>query len=333
MRAMLLERNADIATKPLRAVSVPRPRPGVGEVLVEVSVCGVCRTDLHVIRGELAPHRLPLIPGHQVVGRVAALGEGASRFAIGTRVGVAWLRSTCGTCAFCTGGRENLCAASLYTGWDADGGYAEFAVAPEAFAYAIPEVFDDTEAAPLLCAGIIGYRALRLAEVPAGGSLVLYGFGSSAHVVLQIARHRGCRVFVATRGESHRRLALELGALWAGDTLELPPERVDSAIVFAPAGEIVPSALRALKSGGTCALAGIHMTPTPPLDYESCLFHEKKLRSVESNTRLDGEELLAEAAAAGVKPRVTAFPLAEAGEALLRLESDRVDGSAVLLLR
>ena len=331
MRAMVLDKHADAATRPLRAADVPVPEPGEGEILVRVRACGVCRTDLHVIEADLPRQRVPLVPGHQVVGTVERAGPGAGRFGAGARVGIAWLRSVCGRCSYCLSGRENLCASSLYTGYHADGGYAEYAVVDEAFAYALPDSIADLEAAPLLCAGIIGYRALTLADVPGGGTLALFGFGSSAHVVLQIARHRGHRVFVSTRGESHRRLALELGAEWAGSTLEPPPEPVDSAIVFAPAGEIVPVALRALARGGTCALAGIHMTPVPPLEYESCLFHEKKLRSVEANTRADGEGLLREAAAAGVRPRVTTFALEEANEALVRLKTDRIDGSAVLV--
>lgn len=332
MRAMVLERNAQVTTHPLRLLDLPRPRPGPGEMLVRVRVCGVCRTDLHVIEADLPPRKLPLIPGHQVVGVVEATGAGATRFAAGTRVGIAWLRHTCGTCRHCRSGHENLCAASLYTGYHADGGYAEYAIVPEAFAYAIPDAFTDAQAAPLLCGGIIGYRALTLAEVPDGGTLALYGFGSSAHIVLQIALHRGCRVLVATRGTSHQQLARSMGAAWAGEATEPLPEAADSAIVFAPAGEVVPAALRSLAPAGTCALAGITMTPVPSMDYETCLFHEKKLRSVESNTRADGENLLREAAVAGVRPHTTSFALEEANEALVRLKTDRIDGSAVLTI-
>ncbi len=332
MRAMILEKQADAMTRPLRLVDTTIPAPVEHEILVRVRACGVCRTDLHVIEGDLAGQKLPIVPGHQVVGTVERCGPGAGRFGVGTRVGIAWLRSTCGGCRWCRSGRENLCPSSHYTGWHADGGYAEYAIVDERFAYAIPGEFSDAEAAPLMCAGIIGYRALALAEVPPGGTLALFGFGSSAHIVLRLARHRGHRVFVSTRGESHRRLALELGAEWAGETLDVPPELVDSAIVFAPAGEIVPVAMRALAKGGTCALAGIHMTPVPSLDYESCLFHEKKLRSVEANTREDGEGLLREAAAAGIHPRVTTFALEDANEALVRLKTDRIDGSAVLVM-
>lgn len=331
MRAMVLHAIADAASGPLVPSQLPVPEPGPGEVLVRVRACGVCRTDLHVIEGDLATRRLPLVPGHQVVGVVERGGDGARRFRRGQRVGIAWLRSTCGRCAPCRSGRENLCAASLYTGWDADGGYAEYAVVPEDFAYALPDGLDDAEVAPLLCAGIIGYRALSLSGVAAGGTLALFGFGSSAHVVLQLARHRGIRVFVSTRGDGHRRLAAELGAEWTGSTFDVPPEPADGAIVFAPAGEIVPAAMRSLAAGGTCALAGIHMSDVPAMDYESCLFHEKVLRSVEANTRADGEGLLAEAVAAGLRPRVTRFGLEQANEALARLKADRIDGSAVLL--
>jgi len=328
---MVLERQAPIGTRPLVARDLPDPTPGPEELLVEVAVCAVCRTDLHVIEGDLAPRRLPLVPGHQVVGRVAACGPGTSRHRMGDRVGIAWLRGTCGTCAPCRGGRENLCDRPRFTGWDDDGGYAELAVVPEAFAYAIPDAFSDADAAPLLCAGIIGYRALRRARAENGARLGLYGFGSSAHVVIQLARHRGCEVYVATRDAAHRSLAEELGAVWTGDTFDLPPVPLDAAIVFAPAGEVVPPALRALGKGGTVALAGIHMSDLPSMPYDACLFHEKTLTSVEANTRTDGAELLREAAAIGLRPRTTAFPLSEANEALQALSSDAIRGTAVLL--
>jgi len=329
---MLLRANAPIHSRPLVDADVARPEPDRGELRVRVHVCGVCRTDLHVIERDLPPHKLPLIPGHQVVGTVDAVGVGVKRFKEGDRVGIAWLGSTCGACADCTRGAENLCASSRYTGYDVDGGYAEYALVRADYAYAIPVSFTDAEAAPLLCAGIIGYRALRLASVPRGGTLTLYGFGSSAHVVLQIAKHRGSGVFVATRGESHRELARNMGADWVGDTFDVPPESTDSAIVFAPAGEIVPVALRNVRKAGTVALAGIHMSRIPAMDYESCLFHEKTLRSVEANTRADGTELLTEAAEAGIRPRVTTFPLAQANEALLRLADDEIDGSGILVV-
>lgn len=332
LKAMILERISPVHEMPLRLVELPDPEPGPGEIRVRVRACGVCRTDLHVIEGDLPRHTLPIIPGHQVVGEVSALGAGTSLFTPGDRVGIAWLRGTCGTCEYCRRGDENLCPASLYTGYHENGGYAELAVVPEAFAYPIPDGFDDRLAAPLLCAGIIGYRALERAEVPRGGRLALYGFGSSASVVMQIALHRGHEVHVVTRGPSHQRLAREMGARWVGGPDDAPPVAVDSAIVFAPAGEIVPQALEAVRKGGTVALAGIHMSAVPELDYERHLFHEKNLRSVEANTRADGRELLREAAEVPVRARVTPFHIADANEALIRLKDDRIDGSAVLVM-
>jgi len=332
MKAMVLDRLAPIEERPLRLLDLPDPTPRSGEIRVRVRACGVCRTDLHVIEGDLPRHTLPIVPGHQVVGEVDALGPGATEFSVGDRVGIAWLRGTCGACEYCERGDENLCPDSRYTGYHADGGYAELAVVPEAYAYRIPDGYDEVAAAPLLCAGIIGYRALQRADVPPAGRLALYGFGSSASVVLQLALHRGSDVYVVTRGESHRQLAREMAAHWVGEAGERPPELVDSAIIFAPAGEIVPEALEAVRKGGTVAMAGIYMTPVPSLDYEAHLFHEKNLRSVEANTRADGRGLLREAAEAGVRARITRFPLAEANEALIRLKQDRIDGSAVLVV-
>jgi alcohol dehydrogenase, propanol-preferring len=332
MWAMVLRANAPVDERPLDRVEVEDPEPGVGEVRIRVRACAICRTDLHVIEGDLPARRLPLIPGHQVVGIVDRLGPGCTRTRVGDRVGIAWLRGTCGACGFCASGSENLCDASLYTGYHADGGYAEMAVVKEAYAYRIPDAFSDVAAAPLLCAGIIGYRALRRSEAPAGGRLGLYGFGSSAHVVLQIARHRGCEVHVATRGESHRELARRMGAAWVGGAFEAPPVPLDAAIVFAPVGEIVPPALRAVRKGGTVVLAGIHMTPIPSMSYGEHLFHEKNLRSVEANTRADGEDLLREAALIPLRPEVTTFPLEHANEALIRLKQDRIDGTGVLVM-
>ena len=331
MKAMLLRRNAPIGERPLETADLPLPEPAEGELLVRVSVCAICRTDLHVIEGDLPACKLPVVPGHQIVGKVERLGSGCNRFAPGDRVGIAWLRQTCGSCGYCTSGRENLCESSLYTGYHADGGYAEYAVVPEAYAYTLPEVFADRDAAPLLCAGIIGYRALLRSELPAKGRLGLFGFGSSAHVVLQIALHRGCEVYVSTRGESHRELARRMDAHWVGETHETPPVELSSAIVFAPAGPVVPAALRAVGKGGTVALAGIYMTPIPELDYEQHLFHEKNLRSVEANTRADGEALLREAAEIPIRPEVTEFPLDRANEALLALRQDRIDGTGLLI--
>jgi propanol-preferring alcohol dehydrogenase len=331
MQAMLLHRNAPITEKPLELTTLPCPEPGPGEILVDVTACAICRTDLHVIEGDLPAKKLPLIPGHQVVGRVERLGPGCGRFEVGDRVGIAWLRRTCGSCGYCMRGMENLCSESLYTGYHADGGYAEKTVVSEAFAYELPEAFSDLEAAPLLCAGIIGYRALQRSEPPDGGKLALFGFGSSAHVVLQIALHRGYEVFVATRGASHRELARSMGAHWVGGSFDPMPEKVDSAIVFAPAGEIVPAALRSVDKGGVVALAGIYMTPVPEMEYQSCLFHEKNLRSVEANTRADGEALLEEAAGIPIHPEVTTFRLEEANEALIELQEDKINGTGILL--
>jgi propanol-preferring alcohol dehydrogenase len=332
MRAMVLGAQAPIDTAPLRLTDLPVPEPGPGEVRVRVRTCATCRTDLHVIEGDLAPRRLPVIPGHQAVGIVEAAGPGATRFRAGERVGIPWLRSTCGHCRFCAGGRENLCETSTYTGWTHDGGYAEYCCLPEGFAYGVPDGFDDATAAPLLCAGIIGYRALRQSAVPRGGRLALYGFGSSAHVTLQVACHWGCTVYVSTRNSAHRRLALELGARWAGGPGEPLPSKMDAAIIFAPAGDLVPVALRDLDKGGTAALAGIHMSDVPAMAYEPHLFWEKTVRSVTANTREDGQELLAEAAAIPIRPRITPYPLEAANEALQALADGLLEGTAVLLL-
>ncbi|MBI1847891.1 MAG: zinc-dependent alcohol dehydrogenase family protein [Candidatus Rokubacteria bacterium] len=330
MRAMVLHGPGPIEGGPLRVEDVDPPVPGVGEIRVRVSACGICRTDLHVVEGELPARRAPLIPGHQVVGRVDALGSGASRFALGERVGIAWVRWTCGACGFCRTGRENLCERAEFTGWTADGGYAEQAVVPEAFAYAIPAAFGDAGAAPLLCAGIIGYRALRLAAVPSGGGLALYGFGSSAHITLQVARARGVEVYVCTREPRHRALARALGATWVGAAAEPLPVAVEGAIIFAPAGELVPAALRSLAPGGTLALAGIHMSDVPSLAYAD-LYRERVIRSVANNTRDDGEGLLREAARIPLTPEVTTFPLADANRALGELKRGGFAGAGVLL--
>jgi alcohol dehydrogenase, propanol-preferring len=332
MRAMILERQAPIESAPLAARDVPVPEPGPGEVRVRVRACGLCRTDLHVIEGDLPPRKLPLIVGHQFVGVVDSVGPGAARFRSGDRIGIAWLRHTCGVCAYCRSGRENLCESSRFTGYHADGGYAEYAVVPEAYAYAVPEVFGDAEATPLLCAGIIGYRALERSETPAGGKLGIWGFGSSAHVTIQVARARGIEVYVATRGEKHQALARELGASWVGGALDPLPVKVDGGILFAPAGEIVPIALRSIQKGGTLAIAGIWLSAIPPLDYERELFYERNLRSVTANTRADGEALLREAAGIPLRPRVTTFPLEEANRGLALLKGDGLNGTGVLLL-
>jgi propanol-preferring alcohol dehydrogenase len=333
MKAMVLHAHGPIESAPLRLEEWPAPEPGEGEVRLRVHCCAICRTDLHVIEGDLPPLRLPLVPGHQAVGVVDKLGPGCSVLREGDRVGVAWLRHTCGRCAQCRAGRENLCEASRFTGYQEHGGYAERAIVPEAFAYRIPAAFDDVAATPLLCAGIIGYRALKRSQLPAGGSLGIYGFGSSAHVVLQIARHRGCRVYVVSRGGRHLEHARQMGADWVGSAGEPLPEPVDSAIVFAPAGEVVPQALAALKKGGTLALAGIYMTQIPPLDYQAHLFYERNVHSVTANTREDGRELLAEAARIPIRPHTTTYPLAEANRALRELKADRIQGTGVLVMK
>src|SRR3984885_7747801 len=295
MKACVLRAAARIETNPLEFADVPIPQPGQGEVLVRVNFCGVCRTDLHVIEGELPPRKSPVIPGHQVVGTVEQFGSGARRFAAGARVGVAWLHHTDGTCEYCKAGAENLCDHPTFTGYSVDGGYAEYIVAPEDFVYAIPEVFSDEQAAPLLCAGIIGFRSLRLSGIKPGERLGFYGFGAAAHLAIQVARHWKVEVYASTRDARHQRLALELGAVWAGGTLDEPPRKLDAAIIFAPAGEIVPAALRALRKGGTLVLGGIHMSPIPSIDYD-LLYEERVVRSVANNTRHDGEEFLRTAA-------------------------------------
>jgi propanol-preferring alcohol dehydrogenase len=329
MKACLLHARAVIETNPLEYADVTTPKPKRGEVLVRVHACGVCRTDLHVIEGELPPRKSPVIPGHQVVGIVERQGENARRFDIGNRVGVAWLHRTDGTCEYCQAGAENLCDNPVFTGYSVDGGYAEYIVAPEDFIYAIPAGFPDEQAAPLLCAGIIGFRSLRLSGIKAGGRLGLYGFGAAAHVAIQVARHWGAEVFASTRDVRHQTLALELGAKWAGGTFDEPPKKLDAAIVFAPAGEIVPAALKALKKGGVLVLGGIHMSPIPSFSYD-LLYQERIIRSVANNTRQDGEDFLRVAAEAPIQTRVQIFPLAEANRALNALKNDAIPGAAVL---
>ena len=332
MRAWSVERPAPIDDHPLALTERPEPVPAPDEILVRVRVCGVCRTDLHLVEGDLTPRHAGVVPGHQVVGVVEGAGAATDRFAPGDRVGIAWLRRTCGSCEWCRRGAENLCPLSAYTGWDADGGFAEYAVVPAAFAYRLPEEYDDLHAAPLLCAGIIGYRALRRAALPPGGRLGIYGFGSSAHITAQIALAQGAELFVMTRGEENRKLAAEVGATWVGGEDDPPPVPLSSAIVFAPAGTLVPVALEALDRGGTLALAGIHMTDVPSLDYQRHLFRERDLRTVTSNTRRDGEELLRLAARAGVRVHATAYPFTETDRALADLAAGRLSGSAVVTL-
>ncbi|MFF2510086.1 zinc-binding alcohol dehydrogenase family protein [Streptomyces sp. NPDC058086] len=331
MHAWEVGRPGPIEGEPLRFVERPIPVPGADELLVHVRVCGVCRTDLHVSEGDLPVRRPRVTPGHEVVGVVAATGEDVLDHAVGDRVGVAWLRRTDGTCGYCARGSENLCAASQYTGWDADGGYAEYTTVPAAFAYRLPGEVDDVALAPLLCAGIIGYRALLRAALPPGGRLGLYGFGGSAHLCAQLALAQGATVHVLTRDPAARRLALELGAASARGAYDEPPEPLDSAILFAPVGDLVPVALRALDRGGILSVAGIHLSDTPPLHYESDLFYEKELRSVTSNTRRDGQDFLALAARHGVRATTHAYPLSEAQQALRDLKTGRFDGAAVLV--
>jgi len=329
VRAMVLDDPRTVESRPLAERDVEIAHPGPGEVRVRVRACGVCRTDLHTVEGELALPRLPLIPGHQIVGVVEELGPGVAGSLLGARVGVAWLAGSCGHCRYCRAGQENLCPDARFTGFHVDGGYAEAAVARADFTYPIPDSFSDEQAAPLLCAGVIGYRALRLAGALAGGRLGIFGFGASAHVAIQVARHRGCEVLVFTRAERHREHALSLGAAWAGAPSEEPPGRLDSAVIFSPAGEQVPEALGRLAPGGTVACAGVTMSDLPGFPYER-LYHERTLRSVANATRADARDLLDLAVRIPITTTVEAMPLAQANEALARVKSSRVKGALVL---
>ena len=334
MKAWLLNQPASVDTLPLVRSDVPNPVPLEGDLLLQVAACGVCRTDLHVVEGELPAHRSPLIPGHQIVGRVAALGARVEGFAVGDRVGVAWLNRTCGVCEFCLTGRENLCEQAMFNGWTVDGGYAEYVVARAAFAYHLPKNFEDVQAAPLLCAGIIGYRCLRLSEIKEwnGAKLGLYGFGAAGHVCIQLAHARGADVYVCTRDrERHQALARELGATWVGDAMDEPPVKLDASIIFAPAGELVPSALKAIRKGGTVVLGGIHMSPIPTFDY-ALIYGERLVRSVTNNKREDGREFLLEAASIPVRTHTRIFPFEQANEALIALKNDSIRGAAVLVI-
>ncbi|MEV2272884.1 zinc-binding alcohol dehydrogenase family protein [Nonomuraea africana] len=330
MTAWVVRRPGPMETRPLERVRLPVPKPAPGEVLIRVEACAVCRTDLHLAEGDLAPRRPGTVPGHEVVGRVVGRGPEAGRLGDGTRVGVAWLRATCGACRHCARGAENLCPHSRYTGWDADGGYAEYLVAPQDFVYPLPGDQPADALAPLLCAGIIGYRALVRAELPPGGRLGVYGFGASAHLTAQVAVAQGATVHVLTRAAAARRLALELGAASASPADQAPPEPLDSAILFAPVGDLVPVALAALDRGGTLAVAGIHLTDVPPLNYQDHLFQERTLRSVTANTRADGLALLEFAARHPLRVATTPYELGEADRALSDLAADRVTGVAVL---
>jgi alcohol dehydrogenase, propanol-preferring len=330
MKAMILERSAPVEEKPLRFVELPVPQPGPGEILIRVSACGVCHTDLHTVEGDLPLKKLPVIPGHQVVGIVEKTGPQADLHRKGDRVGVTWFFSSCGSCGFCSEGRENLCTNAEFTGYHANGGYAEYMVIPEASAFTIPPVFSDPEATPLLCGGVIGYRALRLSEIKPGGKLGMYGFGNSAHVVIQVAAKMGCRVHVFTRSSKHQELARELGAVWVGTAEQAPHEPLDASIIFAPAGDLVPTALSALDKGGNLTLAGITMTPIPEMDY-SLLYWERTIRSVANTTRRDAAELLQIAAEIPIRTVVSEFPLQEANEVLAMMKRSALKAGAVLI--
>lgn len=333
MSAWRVQRPGPMATGPVRRVTTAVPRPQPSELLVAVHACGVCRTDLHVTEGDLPVHRKDVTPGHEVVGEVIEVGSDAGdEFAVGDRVGIAWLRHTCGVCAYCRRGDENLCPQSRYTGWDADGGYAEFATVPAAFAHPLPAGYSDTELAPLLCAGIIGYRALLRAELPPGGRLGLYGFGGSAHITAQVALAQGAEVHVMTRGAPARELALALGAASAQGAADPPPVPLDAAILFAPVGELVLPACVALDRGGTLAIAGIHLTDIPPLNYQRHLFRERQIRSVTSNTRADARAFLDFAGRHRIEVTTPEYPLGEADRALTDLSAGRIAGAAVLLV-
>jgi len=329
MKAVILREARGIEESPLEMAEVPVPSPGPGEILIKIRACGICHTDLHTVEGDLPLPKLPLVPGHQIAGVVEGLGQNVARFQVGDEVGVTWLYSTCGGCDFCRRGKENLCENARFTGYSVDGGYAQYTVVPEAFAYPLPEGFSYEEAAPLLCGGVIGYRALRLSEVKPGERLGLYGFGSSAHITIQVARHWGCEVYVFTRSEEHRRHARELGAAWVGGAEDEPPNPIDSGIIFAPAGWLVLEALRVLRKGGTLALAGIHMTPIPEMDY-NLIYGERTLRSVSNCTRKDAEELLRLAGEIPIRTDVQLFPLEEANRALQLLKRALIRGTGVL---
>jgi propanol-preferring alcohol dehydrogenase len=328
---MVLERTGPSEDNPLQLRDLPVPEPRACEIRVRVRCCGVCRTDLHIVEGDLKLPKLPVVPGHQIVGVVDATGSQVTLFREGDRVGVPWLYSTDGTCPYCRRGQENLCDRARFTGFHVDGGYAETVIVCQEFAYSLPAPFDDEHAAPLLCAGVIGYRSFKLSNVRAGERLGMYGFGGSAHIVLQIARHLGCEVLVFTRGAAHRQLALKLGAVWAGTSQDHLPAPLDAAIIFAPAGALVPEALRAVRKGGTVALAGISMSQIPAMDYE-LLYQEHVVRSAANSTRDDVRECLRLAADASVKTEVQTFALEEANQALQDLKHSRIDGAAVLRL-
>ena len=329
MKAMVLREPRPAEGNPLYLVDLPVPVPAPGQVRLRVQVCGVCHTDLHLVEGEIDLPKLPVVPGHQIIGQVDALGAGVTRFALGDRVGVPWLYSTCGQCDYCRRGLENLCDDARFTGQHVDGGFAQYMVVPAQFAYPIPIGFPDDQAAPLLCAGIIGYRSLRLSEIQPGGRLGLYGFGASAHVTIQVARHWGCEVYVFTRSAEHQRHALDLGAAWVGQAQDTPPAELDSAITFAPAGWLVPEVLRVLRKGGTLAINAIHMNPIPEMPYD-LIYGERAVRSVANSTRQDAEELLQLAAVIPIHTDVELYPLHKANTVLQRLKESKIKGAAVL---
>ncbi|HUW81976.1 MAG TPA: zinc-dependent alcohol dehydrogenase family protein [Phycisphaerae bacterium] len=330
MKAMVLDKPCDVKNAPLEFRDVAVPEPADGQVLLRVKSCGVCHTDLHTVVGELPLHKRPIVPGHEIVGVVEKCGRRCGKLKVGDRVGAAWLAGTCGTCKFCRRGDENLCPNARFTGYDIDGGYAEYAAVLEDFAYRVPDSLDDAAAAPLLCAGIIGYRSLKLAEFNSGKRLGLYGFGASAHIAIQVAVHRGCEVYVFSRSELHRSLAQRLGATWTGQAQDEFPEKLDSAVIFAPAGWLVREALRVLDRGGVLALAGIYMSSVPELDYERHLYYERTVRSVTAATRQDGHELMELAGRIPIRTTVETYDLQEANEVLRRLEAGQIDGAAVL---
>jgi len=332
MRAMQLQSPRPIDNSPLQLADIPDPMPGNGQIRVRVHCCGLCHTDLHTVEGDLPLPKLPVIPGHQIVGIVDAIGSGVHTFKEGDRVGIPWLHSTDQTCRYCQINLENLCDHAQFTGYNVDGGYAEYAVVNAQYAYPIPAIFSDEHAAPLLCAGIIGYRSFRLSGARKGDRLGLYGFGASAHLVLQFARYLGCEVYVFTRAPIHRKLATQLGAAWTGAAEDTPPAALDASIIFAPAGALVPLALRALRKAGTLSLAGITMSPIPQMDY-SLLYHERTIRSVANSTRQDAREFLQLAAAVPLKSEVEVFPLNGANEALQKLKKSQIKGAAVLRIK
>ena len=332
MKAQVLKQPNKIDNDPLNFEQVDTPTPGANQIRIAVSVCGLCHTDLHTVEGEIALPKLPIIPGHQIVGVVDQVGQGVTRFRIGDRVGVPWLNWTDGTCDYCKRGQENLCDNARFTGLQVNGGYTEYTIVDERFAYRIPDVFSDAQAAPLLCGGVIGYRALRLSDLKPGERIGLYGFGNSAHIAAQVARHWNCEVYVFTRGKEHQELARQLGAAWAGRSEDTPPKQIDRAIIFAPVGNLVVDALRVMRKGGTVAMAGIYSTPIPQIDYD-WLYHERTIRSVANSTRQDAEELLKVAAEIPVKTEVETFPLQDANRALQLLKASKIRGAGVLLIK